>query len=97
MQSCLNDKASCIREAFSSKLGWDANLLRYFMTLSSSARRVPGNSFNLLKPTSYGMNQQVENFNNCMLCPLCIYASCICLTTNSELYHLQHKLIGFYN
>ena len=30
--------------------------------------------------------------NNCTLCPHCIY-----LRTNSDLCHLQHKLIGFYN
>ena len=36
-------------------------------------------------------------FNNCMLCPHCIYVFCIYLRTNSELCHLKHKLIGFYN
>jgi len=29
--------------------------------------------------------------------PHCIYVFCIYLRTNSELCHLQHKLIGFYN
>jgi hypothetical protein len=43
------------------------------------------------------MHQQVENFNNCTLCPHCIYVLCICLRTNSDLCHLQHKLIDFYN
>jgi hypothetical protein len=52
---------------------------------------------NLLKPTGYGMHQQVEYLNNCTLCPHCIYVFCICLRTNSELCHLQHKLVGFYN
>jgi len=33
-------------------------------------------------------------FNNCTLCPNCI---CVYLRTNSDLCHLQHKLIGFYN
>jgi hypothetical protein len=28
---------------------------------------------------------------------MCIYVSCIYLRTNSDLCHLQHKLIGFYN
>jgi len=32
-----------------------------------------------------------------MLCPHCIYVLCIYLRTNSDLCHLQHKLIGFYN
>ena len=36
-------------------------------------------------------------FNNCTLCPHCIYVFCIYLKTNSDLCHLQHKLIGFYN
>jgi hypothetical protein len=27
----------------------------------------------------------------------CIYVFCIYLITNSDLLHLQHKLIGFYN
>jgi len=36
-------------------------------------------------------------FNNCALCPHCIYVFCIYLRTNSDLCHLQHKLIGFYN
>jgi len=31
------------------------------------------------------------------LCPHCIYVFCIYLRTNSDLCHLQHKLIGFYN
>ena len=36
-------------------------------------------------------------FNNCTLCPQCIYVFCIYLRTNSDLCHLLHKLIGFYN
>jgi hypothetical protein len=36
-------------------------------------------------------------FNNCTLCPHCIYVFCIYLRTNSDLCHLEHKLIGFYN
>ena len=36
-------------------------------------------------------------FNNCTLCPHCIYVLCIYLRTDSDLCHLQHKLIGFYN
>ena len=36
-------------------------------------------------------------FNNCMFCPHCIHVFCIYLRTNSDLCHLQHKLIGFYN
>jgi len=36
-------------------------------------------------------------FKNCTLCPHCIYLFCIYLRTNSDLCHLQHKLIGFYS
>ena len=32
-----------------------------------------------------------------MFRPHCIYVFCIYLRTNSDLCHLQHKLIGFYN
>ena len=52
---------------------------------------------NLLKPTGYLMQQQVLTFNNCTLCPHCIYVVCIYLRTNSDLCHLQHKLTGFCN
>ena len=38
-----------------------------------------------------------STFNNCRLCPHCIYVFCIYLRANSDLCHLQHKLIGFYN
>ena len=53
--------------------------------------------FNLLKPTGYVTHQPVLKFNNCTLCPHCIYVFCIYLRTNSDLCHSQHKLIGFYN
>jgi hypothetical protein len=53
--------------------------------------------FNILKPTGYGMHQQGEYFNICTLCPHCIYVFCIYLRTNSDLCHLRHKMIGFYN
>jgi len=36
-------------------------------------------------------------FNNCTLCLHWIYVFCIYMRTNSDLCHLQHKLIGFYN
>ena len=51
---------------------------------------------NVSKPTGYVMHHQLT-FNNCTLCPHCIYVFCIYLRTNSDLCHLQHKLIGFYN
>ena len=49
---------------------------------------------NLLKPTSHLMHQQ---FNIKQPCAHCIYLFCVYLRTNNNLYHLQHKLIGFYN
>jgi hypothetical protein len=54
-------------------------------------------TINLLKPTGYGMHQQVEYFNNCTLCPQCIYVFCVRLRTNSGLSHLHKKIICFYN
>ena len=36
-------------------------------------------------------------FNNCTVCTHCVYGFCIYLRKNSDLCHLQHKLIGFYN
>jgi hypothetical protein len=36
-------------------------------------------------------------FNKCTLCSRCIYVFCIYLRTDSDLCHLQHKLIGFYD
>ena len=36
------------------------------------------------------------NIQQPTFCPHCIYEFCIYLRTNSELCHLQHKLIGFY-
>ena len=37
------------------------------------------------------ITQEVTNF------PLFVYVFCIYLRTNSDLCHLQHKLIGFYS
>jgi hypothetical protein len=50
---------------------------------------------NLLKPTGC-WHQQVKTLE-LPFCPHCIYVFCIYLRTNSDLCHLQHKLIGFYN
>ena len=43
------------------------------------------------------MMHQQFNIQQFTLCSHCIYVFCICLRTNSDLCHLQHKLIGFYN
>jgi hypothetical protein len=53
--------------------------------------------FSLLKPTGYVMHQQF-NIQRFYALPIhCIYVFCIYLRTNSDLCHLHHKLIGFYN
>jgi hypothetical protein len=53
---------------------------------------------NLLKPTGYvTWCTNSLTFNSCTFCPYCIYVFCIYLRTNSDLCHLQLKLIGFYN
>ena len=50
--------------------------------------------FNILKPVGHVMHQQ---FNIQQLYILPTLYLCIYLRTNSDLCHLQHKLIGFYN
>ena len=60
--------------------------------------KIPLHTFyiNLLKPTGHLMHQQF-NIQQLYILPKCIYVFCIYLRTNSDLCHLQHKLIGFYN
>jgi len=50
-----------------------------------------------LKPTGLRDATTGLTFNNFILCPHCVYVFCVYLRTNSDLCHLQHKLIGFYN
>ena len=52
---------------------------------------------NLLKPTGHVMHQQFNIQQLYVLPTHCVYVFCIYLRTNSDLCHLQHKLIGFYN
>jgi hypothetical protein len=55
---------------------------------------VTGQQYNLLKPTGYGMHQQVECFNNCMFCPHCIYVFCICLKqTATCAFYIKNWLV----
>ena len=54
-------------------------------------------TFNLLKPTGHVMHLQFNIQQLYVLPTLYFYVLCIYLRTNSELCHLQHKLIGFYN
>ena len=53
-------------------------------------------AINLLKPTGHVMHQQFK-IQQLYVLPHCIYVFCIYLRTNSDLCHLQHKLIGSYN
>ena len=53
-------------------------------------------NFNLLQPTGYVMHQQFH-IQQLYAQPTLYLVFCIYLWTNSDLCHLQHKLIGFYN
>ena len=51
----------------------------------------------MIKPSGHYMYHQFS-IHNSTSCPTqCIYVFCMDLRTNSDLCHLQHKLIGFYN
>ena len=51
---------------------------------------------NLLKPTGHVMHHQF-NIQQLYVLPTLYLCICVYLRTNSDLCHLQHKLIGFYN
>ena len=54
----------------------------------------------LLTPSSPGVAICTTKFNSHKFYfppTQCIYVFCVDLRTNSDLCHLQHKLIGFYN
>ena len=72
---------------------------QYFNWAKFPSVHVPSSSLltNLLKPTGLHDAPTGLTFNNCTLCPHCIYMFCMYLKTNSDLCHLHHKLIGFYN
>ena len=57
---------------------------------------IENTTINLLRPTGHVMHQQF-NVQQLYVLPNCIYEFCIYLRTKSDLCHLQHKLIGFYN
>jgi hypothetical protein len=67
-----------------------------YSTVDKMSKLLTTSYINLLKPTGYGMNQQVEYFNNCNSAHT-VFVFCICLRTNRDLCHLHKKLIGFYN
>jgi len=49
----------------------------------------------LLKPTGFVMHQQVRH-STIVRSAYTVFMLCIYLRTNSDLCHLQHKLVGFY-
>ena len=51
---------------------------------------------NILKPTGHVTHHQF-NIQQLYALPTLYYVFCIYPRTNSDLCHLQHKLIGFYN
>ena len=53
-------------------------------------------SINLLKPAGHVMHQQF-NIQQLHALPTLYLCVCIYLRTNSDLCHLHHKLVGFYN
>ena len=55
------------------------------------------NRINLLNSTGYVMHQQFNIQQLYVLPTHSIYVFCIYLRTKSDLCHLHHKLIGFYN
>ena len=62
----------------------------------ASGKRRTVSTFNLLQPSGYDAPTGLS-FNNCTLCPHCIYVFCVYLRTNSDVCHLQHKLIEFHS
>jgi len=48
---------------------------------------------NLLKPTGHVTQRDIQEFYALLTLYLCV----LYLSQNSDLCHLQHKLIGFYN
>ena len=61
-----------------------------------NSSRIGHSEVNLLKPTGYVMHQHF-NIRQLYVLPTLYLCVCIYLRTNSDLTHLQHKLIGFYN
>jgi hypothetical protein len=77
----MNDEHFCL----------ESNCLKGFLTQSGREYWI-NQTFNLLNPTGYVTHQQVLHS-----IVRSVFVFCIYLITNSDLCHLQHKLIGFYN
>ena len=65
------------------------------VNLLKSTGYVMHQQFNLLKPTGHEMHQRF-NIQQLYFLPT-LYLCVLYLSENSDLCHLQHKLIGFYN
>ena len=70
---------------------------KYFFLTTRGGWQVERLGVQLLKPTGQVMHQQFNIQQLYVLPTHCIYVFCIYLRTNSDLCHLQHKLIVFYN
>ena len=77
-----------------SMMGHSPTFRRHSVSPSSTLLDFIPLNFKIL-PVTWRTNSLT--FNNCTFCPHCIYVFCIYLRRNSELCHLQHELIGFYN
>ena len=78
-------------------LNYQAQYIHCTVTLQLYATYAyAGPRINLLKPTGHVMHQQL-NIQQLYALPTPYLVFCIYLRTNSDLCHLQHKLIGFYN
>ena len=81
-----HSNASVEQQKFPLTVGIRVYVSQNFKALKLSYR------FNLFRDAPAGLT-----FNNRRLCPHRVYVFCIYLRTNSDLCHLYHKLIGFYN
>ena len=52
---------------------------------------------NPLQPSGHYMYQQFNIQQSYVLPTQCIYVFCVDLRTNSDYFHTQHQLTGFYN
>jgi hypothetical protein len=76
------------------RLSWHINFWQDVSLNSMCVRtQIKQLTLNLLKPTGYGMHQQVEYFNNCTLYPHCIYVFCICLWTVTCAIYIKKWLV----
>jgi len=81
---------TCYRPAVATSASYNMNWLVFITEMESVYCAVRTGSLN---KAVCSLSFKV---NNCIFC-LRVYAFCIYLRTNSDLCHLQNKLIGFYN